>query len=65
MRCFTNNPLERMMMQVPKGEEQQDGQTVRCSQRASLLRLRAGTGCHASAPCYRDRAQQNKTGLSL
>lgn len=25
MRCFTNNPLERMMMQVPKGEEQRTG----------------------------------------
>ena len=56
MRCFTNNPLERMMMQVPKGEEQRAGKPSAAPKGHHCYGCgRYGMLC--ARPCYRDKVR--------
>ena len=50
MRYFTDNPLERMMMQVPRQER---GLTCPVRPKATPATAANATGRAASVPCYR------------
>lgn len=64
MRYFTSNPLERMMMQVPKGEQQRADRPPAAPKGHPCYGCgRYGMPC--VRPCYRDKAQEATSQPSL
>ena len=57
MRYFTRNPLERMMMQVPRPQREQDAPAAPEGHRCHGCG-RYGEPC--ILPCYRDRLPEKK-----
>ena len=63
MRYFTRNPLERLMMQVPKAEHEETPRTIAPEGHFCHGCGRYGTVC--VRPCYRDAKPQKKRELEL